>query len=336
MRITLIGLCVTFTLTVTVASPSARAQDLLNQEWLLDPAISTVYMQTVKANSIFETHQFSVVEGSISSSGDANIRIDLASIHSGIDIRDTRMRFQLFETFKFPYAQINAKLDKAKLKDLATPTRLRYPLSFSLSLRGHVSDIKTDVWVTRITETVVSVASIKPISPLAETFGFTANIPKLSDAIEGTPIAAGASIAFDLVFKTGALKSAVESTLANQQKRVAKETTGILSSDACEVRFTVVSQTGAIQFKTGSSVIEPDSEALLNSVADIANRCGGIKFEISGHTDNIGDAREKKRRPGTRPSTGRDPRMARQEARTHPSPSRRQRPSQHSRHQGCQ
>ena len=290
MRIALIGLCVTCTLALTIAS--ARAQDFLNQEWLLDPAVSTVYMQTVKANAIFETHQFSVVEGSISSSGDANIRIDLASIHSGIDIRDTRMRFQLFETFKFPYAQINAKLDKAKLKDLATQTRLRYPLSFSISLHGHASDVQTDVWVTRITETAVSVTSVKPINLLAETFGFTANIPKLSDAIEGTPIAAGASIAFDLVFKTGALRPAVESTLANQQKRVAEDATGSLSSDACEVRFTVVSQTGAIQFKTGSSVIEPASEALLNSVADIANRCGAIKFEISGHTDNIGDARE--------------------------------------------
>jgi OmpA-OmpF porin, OOP family len=290
MRISMTGLCVTVTLVLTVAS--ATAQDFLNQEWLLDPAVSMVYMQTEKANSIFETHQFSVVEGSISSSGDANIRIDLASIHSGIDIRDTRMRFQLFETFKFPYAQINAKLDKALLKDLATQTRLRYPLTFSLSLHGHVSDLKTDVWVTRITETAVSVASVKPINLLAETFGFTANIPKLSEAIEGTPIAAGASIAFDLVFKTGALRPAVESTLADQQKRVTQDATGILSSDACEVRFTVVSQTGAIQFKTGSSVIEAASEALLNSVSDIANRCGAIKFEISGHTDNIGDALE--------------------------------------------
>jgi OOP family OmpA-OmpF porin len=188
--------------------------------------------------------------------------------------------------------RINARLDKTKLKDLATQTRLRYPLSFSLSLHGHVSDFRTDVWVTRITDTTVSVAPIKPINLLAETFGFTANIPKLSEAIEGTPIAAGASIAFDLVFKTGALKPAVESTLANQQKRVAEEAGAALSADACEVRFTVVSQTGAIQFKTGRSVIEPASEAILNSVADIANRCGAIKFEISGHTDNVGDARE--------------------------------------------
>jgi hypothetical protein len=108
-----------------------------------------------------------------------------------------------------------------------------------VTARADASDVQTDVWVTRITETAVSVTSVKPINLLAETFGFTTNIPKLSDAIEGTPIAAGASIAFDLVFKTGALRPAVESTLANQQKRVAEDATGSLSSDACGVRFTV-------------------------------------------------------------------------------------------------
>src|SRR5205814_3092554 len=121
-------------LAAALACGNARAQDLLSQEWLLDPALSTVYMQTVKANSTFETHQFTVVEGSISSSGDASVRIDLGSIRSGIDIRDTRMRFQLFETFKFPNAQVNAKLDKAKLRALSSQTRINYPLSLSLSL----------------------------------------------------------------------------------------------------------------------------------------------------------------------------------------------------------
>jgi OmpA-OmpF porin, OOP family len=271
---------------------SGQAQDFLNQEWLLDPALSTVYMQTVKANAIFETHQFTVVEGSVSSGGDVNIRIDLGSIRSGIDIRDTRMRFQLFETFKFPHAQINAKLDKSKLKALSAQTRINYPVALSLSLHGYATEIHTEVWVTRMAETVVSVASIKPINLFAETFGLVPNVAKLSEAIEGTPIAAGASIGFDLVFKTGALKPAVESALASQQQRVAEEASATLDMDACQVRFTVVSQTGAINFKSGSSIIEPASEPILDSVADIAKRCGTIKFDITGHTDNVGDARD--------------------------------------------
>jgi OmpA-OmpF porin, OOP family len=290
MRAPMVRFCVMAALSAAGIA-SSSAQDFLNQEWLLDPALSTVYMQTVKANAIFETHRFTVVEGSVSSSGDASIRIDLGSIRSGIDIRDTRMRFQLFETFRFPHAQINARLDKAKLKALSTQSRIGYPLSLSLSLHGHVSEIQTEVTVTRIADTAVSVASIKPINLLAETFGLLPNIAKLSEAIEGTPIAGGASIAFDLVFKTGALRPALESALANQQRRVAEEAKEALTKDACEVRFTVVSQTGAIQFKTASSTIDPASEPILDSVADIAKRCGTIAFDIDGHTDNVGDAR---------------------------------------------
>jgi outer membrane protein OmpA-like peptidoglycan-associated protein len=202
------------------------------------------------------------------------------------------MRFQLVETFKFPHAQINAKLDKSKLKALSAQTRINYPVALSLSLHGYATEIHTEVWVTRMAETVVSVASIKPINLFAETFGLVPNVAKLSEAIEGTPIAAGASIGFDLVFKTGALKPAVESALASQQQRVAEEASATLDMDACQVRFTVVSQTGAINFKSGSSIIEPASEPILDSVADIAKRCGTIKFDITGHTDNVGDARD--------------------------------------------
>jgi hypothetical protein len=35
------------------------------QEWLLNAGASRFYMQTVKANSIFEVHQFTGLDGSI-------------------------------------------------------------------------------------------------------------------------------------------------------------------------------------------------------------------------------------------------------------------------------
>ena len=41
-----------------LAAGPASAQDLAGQEWLLDPSLSNVYMQTVKNNAVFETHLF--------------------------------------------------------------------------------------------------------------------------------------------------------------------------------------------------------------------------------------------------------------------------------------
>ena len=73
MRGMLTPFCLTVALIMAavMSARDAHAQDFLNQEWILDPTLSTVYMQTEKANYLFETHQFSVVEGSVSSSGDA-------------------------------------------------------------------------------------------------------------------------------------------------------------------------------------------------------------------------------------------------------------------------
>jgi hypothetical protein len=50
-------------LATAVGLCSANAQDLLNQDWVLDPTRSQVYLQTEKLDAVIERHQFTVVEG---------------------------------------------------------------------------------------------------------------------------------------------------------------------------------------------------------------------------------------------------------------------------------
>lgn len=289
MHKTVIRVCLALALIVSAAElRSAQAQDFLSQDWVLNPGVSNVYMQTVKANEKFETHQFTAVEGSITKNADAKVKIELASIETGADLRNVRMRFLLFEVYKFPYAEISAKLDKSKLQALATETRVRYPLKFTLSMHGIVKDIETLVWVTRINDTTVSVATIQPIIVTAESFELVRGIAKLSEAVGGTLIAPAASITFDLVFGTGNLKPKLESDQAIRAERSAQQAASIISAEACETRLSVISQTGAIYFKTGSAELEQKSEPLLNSSADIASRCQSIRIDVEGHTDNVG------------------------------------------------
>ncbi len=141
-------------------------------------------MQTVKANAIFDTYRFDAVEGEIGPGGKATVKIDLASINSSIDVRDVRLRFLLFETYKFPFAEIKADIDQSRLQELLTATRIEYTLVITLSMRGVVREIKTKVWVTRISDTTVSVATIEPIIVTAESVGLTKNIAKLVEVIK--------------------------------------------------------------------------------------------------------------------------------------------------------
>lgn len=285
----MIRICLAFALGAAAAGfGAANAQDFFNQEWLLNPRLSNVYMQTVKANAIFETHRFTSIEGSVSKDGVANVKIELASLETGIDIRDVRMRFLMFETYKFPYAEISAKLDKARLQDISTKTRIIYPLKLELKMHGTVNEIETPVWITRINDATVSVASIQPVIVTAESVGLSKNLVKLMEVIGGTPIASGASITFDLVFGTGSLQPELAAAREIRVQQRAEQAAKNITAEACETRFTVVSEKSAIYFKTGSAEIDQESEPLLDSVVDIAKRCPSVKFNVNGHTDYVG------------------------------------------------
>jgi OmpA-OmpF porin, OOP family len=262
----------------------ARAQD-----WLLNAGASHFYMQTAKAQKIIETHQFTGLDGGINANGEASIKIDLTSVASGVDVRDVRMRFLLFETYKFPHAEVTARLDMAKLKELLTTTRIAYPLKFTLRLHGIASEIEAPVYVTRIGDRAVSVATAKPIIIAAETFDLAGGVAKLSEAVNGTPIIAAASFTFDLVFETGDRLPAIAAAREEAARRKQQEETRAITAEECQTRFAVISTTGAIYFRTGSAELDRASEPLLVSVADIANRCPAVRIEVTGHTDSRGN-----------------------------------------------
>jgi outer membrane protein OmpA-like peptidoglycan-associated protein len=142
--------------------------------------------------------------------------------------------------------------------------------------------------VTRTSDTTVSVATTTPIVVTADSFGLMPGIAKLADAMGGIRIVPDASISFDLVFGTGSLKPELEAARASREKSKAEQEAKAITAEGCETRLTVISETNAIYFKTGSAELDQQSEPLLDSGADIAKRCPSVKFEVDGHTDSIG------------------------------------------------
>jgi outer membrane protein OmpA-like peptidoglycan-associated protein len=270
---------------------SVHAQDFLNQDWVLDPTKSHVYMQTEKLEKFIERHQFTTVEGGVTRDGLAKIKIDLGSIDTGIDLRNVRMRFLLFETFKFPSAEISAQIDKSKLQGLTGRSPVRLPLSLNVNMHGIANQIETFVWATRTSETTVSVTSIDPIVVTVASFGFAKNLEKLRDAQGGIPIVPNALITFDLTFGTGALKPELEAARAAREQQQTQQATAAISVEGCETRMTVMGEANAIYFETGSAELDPQSGPMLNNGADIANRCPGVRFLVEGHTDSVGGKR---------------------------------------------
>lgn len=286
-----VGFVLALMLAMATTASNARAQEFLDEDWVLNSAQSHVYMQTEKLQGVVEKDEFTSVEGGVSKDGEANVKIDLNSLETHIDLRNVRMRFVLFETYKFPYAEITAKLDKARLRDLATKNSVAYPLTLSVKMHGVTNQFQTVVTITRTSPDTVSVATTQPIVVTAESFGLTPGIAKLSDAMGGIRIVPDAPITFDLVFGSGKLKPELEAAEAGRAKSRAAEQAKVIPTEGCETRLGVLSEANAIYFKTGSAELDKESEPLLNSGADIAKRCPSVKFRVEGHTDNVGSKR---------------------------------------------
>ena len=269
------------------AGGRADAQDFLNQDWTLDPRQSHVWMQTTKQDTVVEKHQFTAVEGGVTRDGNATVKIELGSIDTSIDLRNVRMRFLLFETFKFPRAEISAQLNKARL-GLPVGSTVRYPLMLNVNMHGIANQIETTVQVTRTGDTTVSVATIEPIVVTAESFDFAKGLVKLSDAVGGIKIKPSAEITFSLVFGSGALKPELDAERISREQSRAQQETAALSTESCENRLTAMTESNAIYFKYGSAELDTESAPLLNTGADIANRCPAVKFNVEGHTDSVG------------------------------------------------
>lgn len=263
------------------------------QNWTLDPTASKLTYQSVKKNTIVETNSIRNISGSLTESGQGKVVFDLDSVDTGVDLRNVRMRFLFFETFKFPTATVTVNVDPAAFADLPTRRRMTSKLPFKLDLHGVVKDLEANVVVTMISDTMVSVASESPVSVKVEDFGLLPNVEKLEIAANVTNIVPVASVSFDFVFNadgTGApvVVAAAPGAATDVGPVVTDAAKAAFSQDECVNRFEVISRTGAIYFRSASARLDNASKPLLDAVVDVVSKCPDLKIEVSGHTDSDG------------------------------------------------
>ena len=87
-------------------------------QWQINNSESQINFISTKKVNIAEVHQFDKIAGSLSESGEFSVSIDLASVDTGVEIRDSQMKEFLFNIADFPKAVITAKLPPDEIKQL--------------------------------------------------------------------------------------------------------------------------------------------------------------------------------------------------------------------------
>lgn len=187
-------------LTLTACFPDSAA-DLDEGEWLLDGDNSRLSYVSVKADEIAETNEFEALSGSVSEQGAAVLEIDLATVSTGVDIRDERMRDVLFDVAKNPKATVTVQLDARGFESLEVGDNTIQVVEGKLAVKGVEIDVEAEVDVTRTGADRVTVVTTKPVIVGAEALELTDGLAQLQELANLPSITPVVPVTFNLTFE---------------------------------------------------------------------------------------------------------------------------------------
>jgi hypothetical protein len=173
---------------IAVASQLESDQSVLN-------IIST------KKGNIAEIHSFSGLTGSLSDNGSVEVSVPLASIYTGIGIRDQRMREFLFNAEVFPAATFTANVDMAAIELLKTGGVTELRVNGEITMNGQTTKTLVNVMVARQLDGSLIVATKQPFIINADDFGYVGGINKLKELAALPSISTAVPVTFSVVFK---------------------------------------------------------------------------------------------------------------------------------------
>lgn len=168
--------------------------------WTLDAADSRLSYVSIKAGEIAEANRFETLAGSVAADGTATLNIDLASVNTGVDIRNERMREIFFQVADNPTASITSKLDPAAFAGLAVGQSLTRPLKASVTIKAVSSDVETEVLVTRVSADRVTVVPTAPVIISTDMFDLTDELGELRALAQLPSITPAVPVTFMLAF----------------------------------------------------------------------------------------------------------------------------------------
>jgi polyisoprenoid-binding protein YceI len=171
----------------------------VSADWQLAESDSEVYFVSTKNQNISEIHEFKGLDGNLTEAGVLRIEIELASVETGIDIRNIRMREKLFMVDKFPNATLDAVLPK-ELMQLKKGHSVNAELPVQLTIMTTVKPLNIVVQVSKTMDGQLIATSTKPVLIGAADFGLKSGVELLQKLAGLSSIGLSVPVTFNLTF----------------------------------------------------------------------------------------------------------------------------------------
>lgn len=179
----------------------AACAGLAHGEWALNGGKSSLSFVSTKASHVGEVHHFERLSGQVDATGKATLIIDLASVNTGIPIRDERMQTLLFETDRFPDASLSAEVPIEVLAGLARGESKNFTLRGKLAIHGISVPVSSEVNVIKLADDSMQVNSVRPLLVNAKNLSLLAGVERLRE-VAGLPgISQSVAVTFQLHFR---------------------------------------------------------------------------------------------------------------------------------------
>ncbi len=169
------------TLSFLLASTAASAT-----QWQINNNESQVNFISTKKINIAEVHQFDKIAGNLSENGAFTVNIDLASVDTGVEIRDSRMKEYLFKVADFPKATVSAHLPPEEIEKLSVGQTKPLSVVGTFELHGQKQELTFDVLATKVTSDELLVVSAHPIILNVDNYKLANGVEKLRE-LAGLP-----------------------------------------------------------------------------------------------------------------------------------------------------
>ena len=172
---------------------------MASADWRLVNEDSSLHFISTKNINVSEVHHFSQLNGKLSEKGTLSVEIDLASVATGIAIRDTRMAEKLFLVDQFPTAKLNATLPDNVLA-LKPGQTAGFVLPATVKIMSVELPISVSVQVTRSSDGNITATSSKPLLIAAADYGLQPGVELLQQIAGLSSIGLSVPVSFNLVF----------------------------------------------------------------------------------------------------------------------------------------
>lgn len=176
-------------------------------DWQVDNQHSEVHFVTTKAGkpgvgAVQEIQTFKKISGQVEDDGKIKVDIDLASVDTGIEIRDQRIKDMLFKVADFPQATFIGKVDMAAIKRLPAGAMKDIDLNGNITIRGVTKPLLAKLRVVKLAAHRVLVETRAPFIINAADFGLESGVEALRAVMGLSLISSAVPVNFSVVLKS--------------------------------------------------------------------------------------------------------------------------------------